>query len=126
MNQREDFVIGGYRPGSHYVDAILVGRFEGTKLMFVEKVRNGFTPESRKLVFDALQDLVTPECPFANLPERSKRRGAVDAEEMKRCLWVKPEQKCEIEFAEWTRDGRLRHAAFRQLTRRTRSRSRAV
>ncbi|HZP17112.1 MAG TPA: non-homologous end-joining DNA ligase [Terriglobales bacterium] len=126
LNQREEFLIGGYRPGTNYVDAILVGRFEGTKLMFVEKVRNGFTRESRKQVFEALQDLVIPECPFANLPERSKRRGAVDAEQMKRCVWVRPEQKCEIEFAEWTRERRLRHPAFRQLTRRTRPRSQAV
>ena len=52
---------------------------------------------------------------FANLPESSDRRGAVD--EMHRYVWVKPEVWCEVEFAEWTAGGRLRHAAVRQLLR---------
>jgi bifunctional non-homologous end joining protein LigD len=28
------------------------------------------------------------------------------------CTWVKPSSVAEIEFAEWTPDERLRHAAF--------------
>jgi bifunctional non-homologous end joining protein LigD len=31
---------------------------------------------------------------------------------MKGLRWVKPVQVAEISFAEWTRDGSLRHAAF--------------
>jgi bifunctional non-homologous end joining protein LigD len=29
--------------------------------------------------------------------------------------WVKPRQVAEVSFAEWTRDGSLRHAAFMAL-----------
>jgi bifunctional non-homologous end joining protein LigD len=116
VNAREEFVIGGYRRGGPLLDAILVGRFHGDRLMFIEKVKNGFVPATRKQVFDTLQDLIIPECPFSNLPERANRRGAVDAEEMKDCVWLRPVQQCEIDFVEWTRGGHLRHAAFRDLT----------
>ncbi len=53
---------------------------------------------------------------FANLPEPANRRGAVDVEEMKDCVWLRPVQQCEVDFVEWTRGGHLRHAAFRALT----------
>jgi bifunctional non-homologous end joining protein LigD len=85
--------------------------------MFVKKLRNGFVPRTREEVFRAIKPLRIATCPFANLPEREARRGAVDAKEMKRCVWVKPEIKCEVEFTEWTAGGRLRHAAFRQLVK---------
>lgn len=126
VNQREEFIIGGYRRAGQYFDALLVGRFDGDKLMFVDKVKNGFVPETRKQVYEALQDLIIPACPFANLPERTHRRAAVDAEEIKICTWVRPEQKCEVDFAEWTKAGRLRHSSFRALTGRISPRTRTA
>jgi bifunctional non-homologous end joining protein LigD len=119
VNEREEFVIGGYRRSDPTMNAILVGQFRNDKLWFVEKVKNGFVPETRQRVFEALQTLIVEKCPFANLPERDNRRGAVNAEQMKQCVWVEPVQRCEIDFVEWTRGGHLRHAAFRDLTGRT-------
>jgi ATP-dependent DNA ligase len=31
---------------------------------------------------------------------------------MKKCVWLKPERVAQIEFAEWTPDGHLRHSTF--------------
>jgi bifunctional non-homologous end joining protein LigD len=31
---------------------------------------------------------------------------------MKRCHWVKPVMVCQVKFAEWTRDDRLRQSVF--------------
>jgi bifunctional non-homologous end joining protein LigD len=31
---------------------------------------------------------------------------------MKECVWVRPELVAEIEFVEWTLEGKLRHARF--------------
>ncbi|HEY3041094.1 MAG TPA: hypothetical protein VGJ66_20315 [Pyrinomonadaceae bacterium] len=36
------------------------------------------------------------------------RRG----EEMKNCVWLKPEEVAQIEFTEWTPDNHLRHSKF--------------
>jgi bifunctional non-homologous end joining protein LigD len=33
-------------------------------------------------------------------------------EEMKNCIWLKPGLVAQVEFAEWTPDGHLRHAKF--------------
>ncbi len=115
INERETFVIGGYIPWKSTFEALLVGRPEGKRLLFIKKLRNGFVPRTRTEVLAAIEDLKIPKCPFVNLPESGDRRGAVDAEEMKRCVWVEPKVKCEVEFEEWTEGGRLRHAAFRQL-----------
>jgi hypothetical protein len=44
-------------------------------------------------VFEKLKPLTTPNCPFVNLPEKHKARWgeALTAEEMKKCVWVRPE-----------------------------------
>jgi len=81
----------------------------------VKKVRNGLVRSTREQVFRAVEPLRIPQCPFVNLPEAADRRGAVDAEEMRDCVWVKPQVKGEVEFEERTHGGHLRHASFRQL-----------
>jgi ATP-dependent DNA ligase len=37
---------------------------------------------------------------------------ALMRQEMKNCVWLKPELVAQVEFAEWTPDGHLRHAEF--------------
>ena len=56
--------------------------------------------------------LKTDTCPFANLPEKKRTQWALTAEEMKNCRWLKPVLVAQIEFAEWTPDGHLRHSKF--------------
>jgi bifunctional non-homologous end joining protein LigD len=34
---------------------------------------------------------------------------------VKECVWVRPELVAEIEFVEWTPEGKLRHARFVEL-----------
>ena len=56
--------------------------------------------------------LKTDTCPFANLPEKRRTQWALTKDEMKNCRWLKPELVAQIEFAEWTPDGHLRHSKF--------------
>jgi len=51
-------------------------------------------------------------CPFANLPERKRTQWALTKEEMKNCVWLRPEFVAQIEFAEWTPDAHLRNSSF--------------
>jgi hypothetical protein len=39
-------------------------------------------------------------CPFANLPEKKRIQWALTKEEMKKCVWLKPELVAQIEFTE--------------------------
>jgi DNA ligase D-like protein (predicted ligase) len=114
LNVGQEFVVGGYTPGPHGLDAIIVGFYRGKDLIYVARVRNGFVPASRRRLFEKLRPLVTRECPFANLPETRKARWgeALTAEKMEKCLWVRPELVAQIEFLEWTDADHLRHSKF--------------
>jgi bifunctional non-homologous end joining protein LigD len=114
LDRQQEFVIGGYRPGPHGVDALLVGYYEGRQLRFAGKVRAGFTPDVRREVHAQLTPLETDRCPFADLPNSRTTHwgGGVTAEQMKEMRWVRPTVLAQIRFVEWTADGHLRHAAF--------------
>src|SRR5205807_7745589 len=81
-------------------------------LMYVVRTRSGFVPASRRQVFSKLKHLVTPACPFVNLPEtrRSRFGEELNGEKMKKAVWLRPEIVVKIEFLEWTEADRLRHA----------------
>jgi bifunctional non-homologous end joining protein LigD len=126
LDRQQEFVVGGYRPGSHGIDALLVGYYEGNELRFAGKVRAGFTPMVRRQVHRQLAPLDIPGCPFADLPNaRPSHWGAgVTQEEMSEMRWVKPKLVAQIRLFEWTAEGHLRHAAFLGL--RTDKRARDV
>jgi DNA ligase D-like protein (predicted ligase) len=111
VNRGQEFVIGGYTPGNPF-DALIVGYYEGERLLYAAKVRNGFVPLVRREVASRLKGLEIDTCPFANLPEGKRTQWALTKEEMKNCVWLKPELVAQIEFAEWTQDGHLRHSKF--------------
>ena len=117
VNQGQEFVIGGYFPGPHGFDSLIVGYYDGDKLMYVARTRNGFVPASRRQVFSKLKHLVMPTCPFVNLPEthRSRFGEELSAEKMKKAIWLRPEAVAQIEFLEWTDADRLRHSRFVRL-----------
>jgi bifunctional non-homologous end joining protein LigD len=114
INRGQEFVIGGYFPGPHGFDSIIAGYYEGKDLKYVARTRNGFVAASRRQVFSKLKHLVTPECPFVNLPETKKSRFGeeLNAEKMKKAVWLKPEIVAQIEFLEWTESDHLRHSKF--------------
>jgi bifunctional non-homologous end joining protein LigD len=111
INRGQEFVIGGYTP-DHPFDALIVGYYEGEKLYYVGKVRNGFVPQVRREVHRKFKGLEIDTCPFVNLPEKKRTIWALTKEEMKNCQWLRPELVAQIEFAEWTPDAHLRHSTF--------------
>lgn len=113
-NKGQELVIGGYKPGPNAFDYLLVGYYEGRDLIFIAKVRNGFTPALRREVAQDFPPLRTSQCPFANLPEPANaRRGeAITAEVMPKIQWLRPKLVAQIEFTEWTKGNHLRHSRF--------------
>ncbi len=115
VNKGQELVIGGYVPSGANFDSIIVGYYKGEDLIYVARVRNGFTPASRSQVFKQLRrGQEIPRCPFVNLPQRDKGRWGegLTAEKMAECRWLKPELVAQIEFAEWTEGDHLRHSKF--------------
>jgi bifunctional non-homologous end joining protein LigD len=114
LNLGQEFVIGGFTPGTLGLDAVIVGVYEKGKLNYVARVRAGFVPASRRAVYELLKPLVTKVCPFVNLPEaRAGRWGeGLTAEKMKECVWVRPELVARFDFLEWTGSNHVRHIKF--------------
>jgi DNA ligase D-like protein (predicted ligase) len=114
INRGQEFVIGGYTVGSNTFDALVFGYYEGDRLMYAGRTRNGFTPVVRRQLFKKFHGLAIAECPFANLPEaKAGRWGAgLTAAKMKDCRWLKPVLVAQIDFLEWTGDSHLRHTKF--------------
>jgi bifunctional non-homologous end joining protein LigD len=100
LNSGQELVVGGYVPGTHGLDSVIVGYYRGKDLIYVARVRNGFVPASRREVFEKLRPLVRPHCPFVNLPETHKGRwgDGLTTEDMEKCIWVRPELVAQIEF----------------------------
>src|ERR1041385_5811980 len=113
-NKGQELVIGGYKPDPAGFEYLLVGYYEGKSLIFIAKIRNGFTPALRLEIAKKFPRLRTSVCPFANLPEpASARRGeAITAEVMKKIQWLRPRLVAQIQFTEWTKGNHLRHSRF--------------
>ena len=114
LNRAQEFVIGGFIPGPHGLDSIIIGYYRGKDLVYVARVRNGFVPATRRTVHGKLKPLSAEKCPFVNLPETGRARWGeiLDAEKMKKCVWLVPKYVAVVEFLEWTEGDRLRHAKF--------------
>jgi bifunctional non-homologous end joining protein LigD len=106
--REQEFVIGGFTlpsNGSHGVGALLLGYYEGKKLIYSGRTGTGFTQKTHKSLRDKLDKLRRATSPFAQLP----------AEAMRGAIWVKPELVAQVSFATWTADNLVRQAAFKGL-----------
>jgi len=114
VNQGQEFVIGGYTPSARNFDALIFGYYEGDRLIYAARTRNGFTPVVRAQLFKKLKGLEISACPFVNLPEaKSGRWGqGLTKAKMAECQWLKPVLVGQFEFLEWTSDDHLRHSKF--------------
>ncbi len=86
------------------VGSLLLGYYSDDKqLVFAGKVGTGFTDADRNDLKEQFKGISRKTNPFA-----------ADVGE-KNPMFVKPELVGEIEFREWTDDGKLRHPSFKGL-----------
>ena len=109
---RQEFVIVGYTKGqgrrSGRFGSLVLGVWRGRELVYVGNVGTGFTDKAIDDLLAKLRPLAQKESPFAVVPKMPKVRKAD-------VVWVRPELVCEVEFVEWTHDGRLRAPSFQGL-----------
>ena len=117
VNRGQELVIAGYTPSLKSFDALVIGYYEGAKLLYAARTRSGFTTASRLELFKKIKPLEIKECPFANLPEKKAGRwgAGLTAAKMAECRWLKPELVGQFEFVEWTGENHLRHTKFIRL-----------
>ncbi|MCX2483297.1 DNA ligase D [Pedobacter sp. MR2016-24] len=116
---RQEVVIAGYtRNGDteKNFSALALGVYDDAgSLQYIGKVGTGFNDLMQKELLKQFKQLETKVCPFETVPDvdepsrfRPQRLGA-------KPTWLKPELVCEVEFAEISRDGKLRQASFKGL-----------
>jgi bifunctional non-homologous end joining protein LigD len=109
---RQEFVIAGYTRGqgrrSGTLGSLVLGAYRGEELVYVGNVGTGFTEQEIERLLKALKPLHRETLPFREVPKMPKvRKGDV--------VWVEPKLVAEVEFVEWTHDGRLRAPAYKGL-----------
>lgn len=106
----QEVVVGGWQPGEGRrrggIGALLLGIPGADGLEYVGKVGTGFTERSLRELAALLEPLQRSDSPFVTAIPRKDEVGAT---------WVRSEVVGEVRFSEWTRDGRLRHPAWRGL-----------
>jgi bifunctional non-homologous end joining protein LigD len=106
-HQRQEVVIAGYtepRGGRKYIGSLLVGVYEKGQLIYVGHSGGGIGDDQRKLLLKKLQRIERKTSSFVITP---KPNAPVH--------WVRPELVCEMEFAEWTKEGYMRQPEFKGL-----------
>ena len=113
----QEFVIGGYTPPAgarQHFGALLVGYYKKKKLLFAGRVGTGFDTGMLASLHGKLQTETRKDCPFADLP--SKKSGqwvqGITPGMMRKINWINPVFVCQVKFAEWTRDAKLRAPVF--------------
>src|SRR2546429_7739004 len=101
----QEFVVAGYTKGTgrraSSFGALVLGYYLGNELVYAGNVGTGFTEEEIEKLLKRLEPLRRSTPPFREPPKMPKvRKGDV--------IWVEPKLVCEVEFVEWTHDGRLR------------------
>jgi bifunctional non-homologous end joining protein LigD len=105
---REEFVVGGYiTRGRNPLASLLLGRFDGDRLVYVGRVGTGFNEDDFRVLCKRLQGLARKSHPFAGAKPPLSRGERVH--------WVEPRLVVEVKFSEWTADRILRHASYQGI-----------
>ena len=103
------FVVGGFtdQEGAQKgLGALLVGRYDGKRLVYCGRVGTGFTHTIARDLRARLETLEQAPCPFDPPPSGPLARTG---------HWVKPTLVCEATFIEQTNAGMLRAPAFQGI-----------
>ncbi len=109
---RQEFVIAGYTKGKgrreRTLGALVLAYRRGDELVWAGNCGTGFGEQEIERLLRKLRPLERATSPLAEVPKMPKvRKGDV--------VWVTPRLVCEVEFAEWTHDGKLRAPSYQGL-----------
>ena len=109
---RQEFAIAGYTRGegrrAASFGSLVLAVNEGGVWRWVGNAGSGLTEDEIDRLLALMRPLERATPPFPEAPKMPRiRKGEV--------VWVEPRLVAEVEFTEWTRDGRLRHPIYKGL-----------
>jgi bifunctional non-homologous end joining protein LigD len=111
-HSEQEFVVAGYTKGTgrraSSFGSLVLGYYVSNELVYAGNVGTGFNSKEIEKLLDKLRPFRRDTAPFREVPKMPKvRRSDV--------IWVEPKLVVEVEFAEWTHDGRLRAPSYKGL-----------
>ena len=112
LRQTQEVVVAGYtrgqgRRGAGF-GALVVGVHDAGELRWAGNVGTGFSDREIERLLGVMRPLERPDSPFAEVPKMPRVRKSD-------ITWVEPVLVAEVEFAEWTHEGRLRAPSYLRL-----------
>jgi bifunctional non-homologous end joining protein LigD len=109
---RQEFIVAGYTHGggrrAGTLGSLILAVNDDGGLRYAGNVGTGFTDKEIHGLMERLKPLRTDKPPFDPVPKMPRVRK----DEIQ---WVEPKLVAEVEFAEWTHDGRLRAPSYQGL-----------
>jgi bifunctional non-homologous end joining protein LigD len=108
--RRTSAVVAGWKPGeggrAGRIGSLLLGVQGPDGLEYAGHVGTGFTGATLTMLGELLEPLRRKDSPFVTPVPRMYAKDAV---------WVEPQLVAEVDYTEWTKDGRLRHPSYKGL-----------
>jgi bifunctional non-homologous end joining protein LigD len=108
----QEFVVAGYTKGTgrraSSFGSLVLAFYRGNELVYAGNVGTGFNSREIDKLLEKLRPLRRDSPPFRELPKMPRVRKSD-------VVWVEPKLVAEVEFAEWTHDGRLRAPSYKGL-----------
>jgi bifunctional non-homologous end joining protein LigD len=111
-HSEQELIVAGYTKGTgrraSSFGALVLGYYVGNELVYAGNVGTGFDSREIDKLLDLLRPLRRKTSPFREAPKMPKVRQSD-------VIWVEPKLVVQVEFAEWTHDGRLRAPAYKGI-----------
>jgi bifunctional non-homologous end joining protein LigD len=111
-HHEQEFVIAGYTKGTgrraSSFGSLVLGYYQGGELVYAGNVGTGFNSKEIEKLLEKLRPLKRSTPPFREVPKMPKVRKSD-------VVWVEPKLVAQVEFVEWTHDGRLRAPSYKGL-----------
>jgi len=111
-HSEQEFAVAGYTKGTgrraSSFGSLVLGYYAGGELVYAGNVGTGFNSKEIEKLLDRLRPLRRETSPFREVPKMPKVRKSD-------VIWVEPELVVQVEFAEWTHDGRLRAPSYKGI-----------
>ena len=103
--RESEFVVGGYTFGGNRKEmfsGLLLGLYDDQEqLVYTGSVGTGFSNSEAKQIYKVLQELHIDESPFVSEPDVKKF-----------IFWCHPLLVCQVEYGEFTPEGKLRYPVY--------------
>jgi bifunctional non-homologous end joining protein LigD len=103
VKQEDEFIVVGYTAPAgarEHFGALLLGAYEGERLLYVGKVGTGFSRETLAKLYRKFESLVRGKPPVVDPPRERD------------VTWLAPRLVAQIAYEEWTDDRKLRQPVF--------------